>query len=135
MEGFSLFIINAALTAFGFFVMAPILLNAISTFTVQKKFAQTMVEEGVIDAESVKKLQPKKQIAGAVIAAIVVIAASVTAHQVNYGTICLGFGFLLGLVKYRNVLQFNSLTVKRFQNTYKDAYDAKKLNKYVDRIF
>lgn len=135
MEGFSLFLVNAALTAFGFFVMAPILLNAVSTFGVQKQFAQAMVAEGIISEAEVKKMQPKKQIAGVIIAAVVLIAAAVTSRQVSYGTLCLGFGFLLGLVKYRTILQFNSLTVKRFQNTYKDAYDAKKLNKYVEKMF
>ena len=34
---------------FAFFVVAPILLNTASLFGVQKRFAQAMVEEGVID--------------------------------------------------------------------------------------
>ena len=38
-------------------------------------------------------------------------------------------------MKYRKVTQFNSLTVQRFKNTYKDCYDAKKLNAYVDKMF
>ena len=41
----------------------------------------------------------------------------------------------MGLLKYRSILQFNSLTVKRFQNTYRDSYNAAKLNKYVDKMF
>ena len=135
MEGFGLFIINAALTAFGFFVAAPILLNAVSTFGVQKKFAEAMVAEGVIDEPTVKQMQPKKQIAGVVIAAVVLVASSLVAWRMDFGLICLGFGFLLGLLKFRTILQFNSLTVKRFQNTYRDSYDAAKLNKYVEKMF
>ena len=52
---------------FAFFVVAPILLNPASLFGVQKRFAQAMVEEGVIDADTVKQMQSKKQIAGVLI--------------------------------------------------------------------
>ena len=135
MEGMGLLLLNAGLTAFGFFVAAPILLNTISTFGVQKRFAETMVQEGVIAEKEVRQMQPKKQLAGVIITAVVLIAAALVSSQVNYGLICMTFGFLVGLVRYRKVLQFNSLTVKRFQNTYRDAYDAKKLNKYVDKMF
>ncbi len=135
MEGMGLLLLNAGLTAFGFFVAAPILLNTISTFGVQKRFAETMVQEGVIAEKEVRQMQPKKQLAGVIITAVVLIAAALVSSRVNYGLICMTFGFLVGLVRYRKVLQFNSLTVKRFQNTYRDAYDAKKLNKYVDKMF
>ena len=135
MEGMGLLLLNAGLTAFGFFVAAPILLNTISTFGVQKRFAETMVQEGVIAEKEVRQMQPKKQLAGVIITAVVLIAADLVSSRVNYGLICMTFGFLVGLVRYRKVLQFNSLTVKRFQNTYRDAYDAKKLNKYVDKMF
>jgi hypothetical protein len=135
MEGMGLLLLNAGLTAFGFFVAAPILLNTISTFGVQKRFAETMVQEGVIAEKEVRQMQPKKQLAGVIITAVVLIAAALVSSRVNYGLICMTFGFLVGLVRYRKVLQFNSLTVKRFQNTYRDSYDAKKLNKYVDKMF
>ena len=52
-----------------------------------------------------------------------------------YGLICAVIGFVLGLVKYRKVLQFNSLTVQRFKNTFKDSFNADKLNRYVDKMF
>ena len=48
MEGFGVFLWNAVITLFCFFALAPIVLSAISTFGVQKRFAQTMVDEGVI---------------------------------------------------------------------------------------
>lgn len=135
MEGIGLLLLNAGLTAFGFFVTAPILLNAISTFGVQKKFAETMVQEGIIDGKEVRQMQPKKQLAGVIVAAVVLTAAALVSSRVDFGLICMSFGFLVGLVRYRKILQFNSLTVKRFQNTYRDSYDAKKLNKYVDKMF
>ena len=55
---------------FAFFVVAPILLNTASLFGVQKRFAQAMVEEGVIDADTVKQMQSKKQIAGVLISLV-----------------------------------------------------------------
>ena len=135
MQDLPLLLLNAGLTAFGFFVAAPILLNCLSTFTVQKRFAETMIEEKIIKAEKVKELQPKKQIAGVIIAAVVICAAFITASRINYGLICVGVGFLAGLLKFRNIIQFNTLTVKRFQSTYAGSYDEAKLKKYVNRIF
>lgn len=135
MDNLGLLLLNAGLTAFGFFVCAPILLNAISTFTVQKRFAQAMVQEGIIEEKEVRQMQPKKQLAGCIIAAIVLVAAFLVGSRINFGVICVFFGFAVGLIRYRRILQFNSLTVKRFQNTYRDSYDAKKLNKYVDKMF
>lgn len=135
MDNIGVLIINALLTAFGFFVTAPILLNAISTFTVQKRFAEAMVQEGIIEEKRVRELQPKKQIAGVIIAVLILAASFFTASRINYGLICMTFGFLVGLVRYRKVLQFNSLTVKRFQSTYGDSYNAAKLNKYIDKMF
>ena len=135
MDNIGILILNALLTAFGFFVTAPILLNAISTFTVQKRFAEAMIQEGVIPEAKVRELQPKKQIAGVIIAVLILAASFLTASRIQYGLICMSFGFLVGLVRYRKVLQFNSLTVKRFQSTFGDDYDAKKLNQYIDKMF
>lgn len=135
MDNLGLLLLNAGLTAFGFFVCAPILLNAISTFGVQKRFAETMVQEGIIDEKEVRQMQPKKQLAGVIVAVVVLVAAFLVARHVNFGLICVFFGFAVGLVRYRRILQFNSLTVKRFQNTYRDSYNAAKLNKYVDKMF
>ena len=98
--------------------------------------AQAMIDEGIISAEEVKLLQPKKQIAGVVISVIVVAALAYTCvKMLPYGPICALFGLAAGIMKYRKVLQFNSLTVQRFKTTYKDSYDAKKLNAYVDKMF
>ena len=136
MEGFGILLLNVVLTLFAFFAAAPITLSAISTFGVQKQFAQAMVEEGVIAEEEVKRILPKKQGAGLVIAIIVLAALGIAAWRAApYGPICAVVGMMLGLVKYRKVLQFNSLTVQRFKNTFKDSFNAEKLNRYVDKMF
>ena len=98
-DNFMVFVYNAIIALFAFFVAAPMLLNAISLFTVQKRFAKVMVDEGVVKEETVRRLHPKKQVAGVLI------------------------------------IQFNSLTVQRFRNTYKDEMDLNKYNKYVDSHF
>lgn len=136
MQGFGILLLNAVLTLFAFFAAAPITLSAISTFGVQKQFAQTMIDEGVISEEEVKRILPKKQGAGVVIAIIVLAALAITAWRAApYGPICAAVGLAMGLVKYRKVLQFNSLTVQRFKNTFKDSFNADKLNRYVDKMF
>ena len=78
MEGFGIFLWNAVITLFSFLAVAPIVLSAVSQFGVQKRFAQAMIDEGIISAEEVKLLQPKKQIAGVVISVIVVAALAYT---------------------------------------------------------
>ncbi len=136
MEGFGILLLNAVLTLFAFFAAAPITLSAISTFGVQKRFAYVMIEEGVIAEEEVKRILPKKQGAGVVIAIIVLAALGIAAWRAApYGPICAVVGMVLGLVKYRKVLQFNSLTVQRFKNTFKDSFNVDKLNRYVDKMF
>ena len=136
MEGFGILLLNAVLTLFAFFAAAPITLSAISTFGVQKRFAQTMVDEGIIAEEDVKRILPKKQGAGVVIAIVVLAALGIAAWRAApYGYICSVVGLVLGFVKYRKVLEFNSLTVQRFKNTFKDSFNAEKLNRYVDKMF
>ena len=70
MGELSVLLIGVVDALFAFFVVAPIMLNTASLFGVQKRFAQAMVEEGVIDAETVKLLHPKKQIAGVLISVV-----------------------------------------------------------------
>ena len=43
-DNFMVFVYNAIIALFAFFVAAPMLLNAISLFTVQKRFAKVMVK-------------------------------------------------------------------------------------------
>ena len=62
-DNFMVFVYNAIIALFAFFVAAPMLLNAISLFTVQKRFAKVMVDEGVVKEETVRRLHPKKQVA------------------------------------------------------------------------
>lgn len=44
-------------------------------------------------------------------------------------------GLVVGLLKYRAIVQYNSETVKRFKNTYKDEMDVAKFNKFVETHF
>ena len=121
---------------FAFFVVAPILLNTASLFGVQKRFAQAMVEEGVIDADTVKQMQSKKQIAGVIVSALVLAVLIYTcAKSAPWGYACGGVATVVGFLKYRSIVQYNSLTVKRFRNTYKEDMDVKKFNKFVETHF
>lgn len=121
---------------FAFFVVAPILLNTASLFGVQKRFAQAMVEEGVIDADTVKQLQSKKQIAGVLISLVLFAVLLWTCWKsAPMGYLCGGVALVAGFLKYRKIVQYNSLTVKRFRNTYKDQMNVTKFNKFVDTHF
>ena len=82
-EGLMIFIIQAILALFAFFVVAPCVLNAVSLFTVQKRFARTMIDLGVVKEDVVKKLHPKKEIAGVFISLLVV--ASLWLRRVEAG--------------------------------------------------
>lgn len=121
---------------FAFFVVAPILLNTASLFGVQKRFAQAMVEEGVIDAATVKQMQSKKQIAGVLISLVLFAVLVWTCWKTApMGYLCGGVALVAGFLKYRKIVQYNSLTVKRFRNTYKDQMNVTKFNKFVDTHF
>ena len=121
---------------FAFFVVAPILLNTASLFGVQKRFALAMVEEGVIDADTVKQMQSKKQIAGVLISLVLFAVLLWTCWKsAPMGYLCGGVALVAGFLKYRKIVQYNSLTVKRFRNTYKDQMNVTKFNKFVDTHF
>ena len=131
-----LLILDIAAALFGFFVVAPMLLNTAAQFGVHKRFAKTMVEEGIIDAQEVRQLQPKKQIAGVIVSAVVTaVFVGLCLRASPFGYLCGGIPLVLGLLKYRQVVQFNSLTVQRFQKTYEDRYDRKKLDAYINKMF
>jgi len=136
MDQFGTLFFNAILTLFALFAAAPIVLNTVATFGVQKRFAQAMIEEGIISKEDVQRIQPKKQLAGVIISLLVVGALLfVSWRSAPFGLICFAVGFVLGLLKFMKVTQFNSLTVQQFQRTYQDCYDEKKLRRYVENIF
>ena len=121
---------------FAFFVVAPILLNTASLFGVQKRFAQAMVEEGVIDAATVKQMHSKKQIAGVLISLVLFAVLVWTCWKTApMGYLCGGVALVAGFLKYRKIVQYNSLTVKQFRNTYKDHMNVDKFNRFVDAHF
>ena len=69
------------------------------------------------------------------VAAAVLAGLGWTCTRVDMGYICGCIALVAGVLKYRNIIQFNSLTVQRFRNTYKDEMDLNKYNKYVDSHF
>ena len=127
---------SVALALFAFFVAAPMLLNALSLFGVQKRFAEEMIEKNIIDRDSVKKYHPKKELAGVVVSLVILAVLFLTVYKTApYGYICGGLPFIAGLLKYRAILQYNSLTVKRFRNIYQSMMDKKKFDEYVRKNF
>ena len=136
MGDIGILIIGVVDTFFAFFVVAPMMLQAASLFGVQKQFAKAMVEEGVVTQETVDRIHPKKQIAGVVISLLVLAVLAFTCTKASpWGYICGGVGLVVGLLKYRTIVQYNSDTVKRFKNTYKDEMDVKKFNRFVETPF
>ena len=114
MGELSVLLIGVVDALFAFFVVAPIMLNTASLFGVQKRFAQAMVEEGVIDADTVKLLHPKKQIAGVLISLVLFAVLIWTCWKsAPMGYLCGGVALVAGFLKYRKIVQYNSLTVKR----------------------
>ena len=136
MGDISILIIGIIDTLFGFFVVAPCILNAVSLFGVQKQFAKAMVDEGVVKQEDVDRIHPKKQLAGIIVSVLVLAVLVYTcAKSAPWGYQCGGVAMVVGFLKYRNIVQYNSLTVKRFKNTYKEEMDVKKFNKFVETHF
>ena len=136
MGDIGILIIGVVDTFFAFFVVAPMMLQAASLFGVQKQLAKAMVEEGVVTQETVDRIHPKKQIAGVVISLLVLAVLAFTCTKASpWGYICGGVGLVVGLLKYRTIVQYNSDTVKRFKNTYKDEMDVKKFNRFVETHF
>ena len=136
MGDISILIIGIIDTLFGFFVVAPCILNAVSLFGVQKQFAKAMVDEGVVKQEDVDRIHPKKQLAGIIVSVLVLAVLVYTcANSAPWCYLCGGVAMVVGFLKYRNIVQYNSLTVKRFKNTYKEEMDVKKFNKFVETHF
>ena len=136
MGDLGILIIGVVDTFFAFFVVAPMMLQAASLFGVQKQFAQAMVQEGVVKQEDVDRIHPKKQIAGVLISVVLFAVLIWTCWKsAPMGYLCGGVALVAGFLKYRKIVQYNSLTVKRFRNTYKDHMDVKKFNKFVDTHF
>lgn len=129
-------LLDAVVALFGFFVVAPMVMNTIAQFGVHKRFARTMIDEGIISAEEVKLMQPKKQAAGVIISAVVTaVFVGICFRTAPFGFLCGGVPLAVGFFKYRQVTQFNSLTVQRFRKTYQGKFDDKKLNAYVNKMF
>ena len=136
MGDIGLLLYYAIVALFAFFVAAPCVLNAISLFGVQKRFAKAMIEEGIVPESAVKKLHPKKQLAGVLISALVLGSLLWFCYHLQPWGFAVGIvPLFLGFWKFRAVLAYNSLTVKRFRNSYQNDLDAKKFNRYVEKNF
>lgn len=135
MGKFGLLLFYTLAALFAFFVAAPCLLNAVSLFGVQKKFNQTMVDEGVIAPEEIQKIHPKKQIASVVIAVLILAILAWFCFRLQAASVMAILPLLLGFWKYRKVLQFNSLTARKFYSTYQGHLDEKKFDKYIKKHF
>ena len=136
IESTAILVMNAALALFAFFVAAPMILNAVSMFTVQKRFGETMIKEGVIDEEVFHRMHAQKRNAGVFIASIVFVAlAAACIKNGTLGILCGGIPLVCGFLKYRRLLEYNNLTVQKFRNTYKSVMDEKKYNRFVDKNF
>ncbi|MCR4804070.1 MAG: hypothetical protein K5981_00250 [Clostridia bacterium] len=127
---------DVLLALFTFFGVVPVLLTTVAQFTVLKQFSEEMVREGVIARQTVKDLLPKKQIAGVIISALMLfVLFTACIRTAPFGWVCAGIPFVVGLIRYRHIVEFNSFTVKRFQSNFKGEYDTKKLNRYIEARF
>ena len=136
MENMTVFLFSAAIALFTFFGVAPMILNAASLFGVQKRFAEAMIQEGVVKAEDVRRLYPGKQVAGVIVTLVLVAAVGVAAYKTApAGYFAVGIPLAAGLLRYRRIMQYNSLTVQRFKNTFQAVMDVKKFNRFVDTHF
>ena len=136
MGDMGLMIYYLVVALFSFFVVGPCILNTFSLFGVQKRFAKAMVDEGIVSQEAVDRLHPKKQTAGVIISIAVTAALIFLAYRTApIGYLCAGIAQIASIMKYYRIVQYNSLTVKRFRNTYENELDAKKFNQFVNKNF
>ena len=136
MGDMGLMIYYLVVALFSFFVVGPCILNTISLFGVQKRFAKAMVDEGIVSQEAVDRLHPKKQTAGVIISIAVTAALIFLAYRTApIGYLCAGIAQIASIMKYYRIVHYNSLTVKRFRNTYENELDAKKFNQFVNKNF
>lgn len=136
MGKFALLFFYTFAALFSFFVAAPCLLNTVSLFGVQKKFNQTMADQGVISAEEIQKIHPKKQIASVIISVLILGLLVWFCFRLQAASVMAILPLILGFFKYRKVLEFNALTARKFYSTYHEhLLDEKKFDKYIKKHF
>ncbi len=135
MGKFALLLLYTVAALFSFFVAAPCLLNTVSLFGVQKKFNQTMVDQGIISAEEIQKIHPQKQTASVIISVLILAILVWFCFRLRAASVMAILPLILGFWKYRKVLQFNSLTARKFYTTYQKQLDEKKFDKYIKKNF
>jgi hypothetical protein len=101
-----------------------------------KQEVQRRLSPCVVKAEDVRRLYPGKQVAGVIVTLVLVGAVGVAAYNTApAGYLAVGIPLIAGLLKYRKIVQYNSLTVKRFRNTFQAVMDSRKFNRFVDSHF
>ena len=136
MGKFALLFFYTLAALFSFFMAAPCLLNTVSLFGVQKKFNQTMIDQGVISAEEIQKIHPKKQTASVIISALILGLLVWFCFRLQAASVMAILPLILGFWKYRKVLELNSLTARKFYSTYHEhLLDEKKFDKYIKKHF
>ena len=127
---------NVLTVVVALFILGPAIATCISQFTVQKKFNDIMIEKGVVSAETVQKLHPKKQLAGVIICLVFLgVVSAICAKNGWFTSVITAVSLAFGVFKNRKVMEFNTFTAQRFKAAYKDSMDAKKFNKYIDETF
>ena len=136
MGDWILLLCNLLAALFAFFVAAPCIFNAISLFGVQKKFNQIMVDEGIIAPEEIQNIHPKKQTAGVIIAVVMLVILLFACFRLQpWGFVVTLFPLLLGFWKFRRLVQFNSLTARKFYSTYRNCMNEQKFDRYLKKTF
>lgn len=136
MGDFGLLLYYLLIALLAFFVAAPYLLNTISLFGVQEKFVKTMVDEGIIAEDVVNTLQSKKKVAGIIVSVVLLGILFWLCFRLRPWGFAMGLlPLLLGFWKFRKVVQFNSLTARRFYSSYHGQLDEKKFDKYIKKHF
>jgi hypothetical protein len=136
MQSVVYFLYYLILAAFAFFGVGPCIMSAISQFGVQKMFGEKMIEQGVIKAEDFYPLQKKKTIAGVVISVLLLGILVYTAIRLGVlGIMAAALPLAVGILKSLKVCQYNSLTVKRFRNSFQNYLNGEKYNKFVKENF
>lgn len=124
------------ITLVALFIAAPVVMNTIGKFGVQRRFAILMVQEGIITEEVFSKTQKTQQMIGVVLS-VLLLAVLIGMGLKNglYGWLCIIAGLAVGAFRARRTVQYTSATVQSFKRVYVDQFDKEKLNDFVEKNF
>ena len=79
---------------------------------------------------------PKKQAASVIISVLILAILAWFCFRLQAALVISVLPLILGFWKYRKVLEFNSLTARKFYSTYHEhLLDEKKFDKYIKKNF